>query len=125
MPHYLNVSAARASFHPLKSFTPSINLILSFNPICIFFVSHSFFCALAAILSALRNLQEKIRRLELEKEHTKFSLRTSGKHTSHTLHQSESDAQRHVNDQKDREIKTNGQSNCNQGEHVHTRIRFF
>ncbi|XP_013860693.1 centrosomal protein of 57 kDa [Austrofundulus limnaeus] len=68
----------------------------------------------AAILSALRNLQEKIRRLELEKEHTKLSLRTTGKHTSHKLLQSESDTQRHLNDQKDREIKANGQSNCNQ-----------
>ncbi|KAM3875218.1 LOW QUALITY PROTEIN: centrosomal protein of 57 kDa [Diretmus argenteus] len=38
----------------------------------------------AAILSALRNLQEKIRRLELEKEHAELSLHTMRKDTSHT-----------------------------------------
>ncbi|XP_017284459.1 centrosomal protein of 57 kDa [Kryptolebias marmoratus] len=68
----------------------------------------------AAILSALRNLQEKIRRLELEKEHTELSLHSSGKHTSRTLLQCDSDTQRHSNDQKAAERKTNDQSNCNQ-----------
>uniref|UniRef100_A0A3Q3IY58 Centrosomal protein 57 n=1 Tax=Monopterus albus TaxID=43700 RepID=A0A3Q3IY58_MONAL len=38
----------------------------------------------AAILSALRNLQEKIRRLELEKGHAELSLHTMGKDGSHT-----------------------------------------
>ncbi|XP_037534096.1 centrosomal protein of 57 kDa [Nematolebias whitei] len=66
----------------------------------------------AAILSALRNLQEKIRRLELENERTELSLRTAGKDTSHTLLQK--DAQRRLNDQKAAETKTNGRSTCNQ-----------
>ncbi|XP_035536671.1 centrosomal protein of 57 kDa isoform X2 [Morone saxatilis] len=68
----------------------------------------------AAILSALRNLQEKIRRLELEKGHTELSLHTLGKDASHTHLQRDKVAQRPLNDQTDTERETSGQSNCNQ-----------
>ncbi|XP_070762543.1 centrosomal protein of 57 kDa [Enoplosus armatus] len=68
----------------------------------------------AAILSALRNLQEKIRRLELEKGHAALSLHTMGKNASHTHLQSDKVTQRLLNDQTDKERKISGQSNCNQ-----------
>ncbi|XP_059187524.1 centrosomal protein of 57 kDa [Centropristis striata] len=66
----------------------------------------------AEILSALRNLQEKIRRLELEKRHTGLSLHAVGKDASHTHLQSDKVTQRLLKDHTEREI--NGQSNCNQ-----------
>ncbi|GAA6234426.1 centrosomal protein of 57 kDa-like isoform X4 [Lates japonicus] len=66
----------------------------------------------AAILSALRNLQEKIRRLELEKGHT--SLQTIGKDTSHTHLQSANVTQRLFNNQTDTEREMSDPSNCNQ-----------
>uniref|UniRef100_A0A1A8I1Y7 Centrosomal protein 57kDa n=1 Tax=Nothobranchius kuhntae TaxID=321403 RepID=A0A1A8I1Y7_NOTKU len=62
----------------------------------------------AVILSALRNLQEKFRRLELEKRQAEFSLHSLGKDASNTLLQSESPAQ--TNGQRDTERK----ANCNQ-----------
>uniref|UniRef100_A0A1A8QHA4 Centrosomal protein 57kDa n=1 Tax=Nothobranchius pienaari TaxID=704102 RepID=A0A1A8QHA4_9TELE len=62
----------------------------------------------AVILSALRNLQEKFRRLELEKRQAEFSLHSLGKDASNTLLQSESPAQ--TNSQRDTERK----ANCNQ-----------
>ncbi|KAM9733761.1 centrosomal protein of 57 kDa [Menidia menidia] len=68
----------------------------------------------AAILSALRNLQEKIRKLELEKGQAELSLRSIGKNASRTLVQRERDTQRTFNDQTDAERETSGQSNCNQ-----------
>ncbi|XP_044060090.1 centrosomal protein of 57 kDa [Siniperca chuatsi] len=68
----------------------------------------------AAILSALRNLQEKIRRLELEKGHTALSMHTMGKDASHTHLQSNKVTQRLLNDQTDTEREMSGQSNCNQ-----------
>ncbi|KAM4742597.1 centrosomal protein of 57 kDa isoform 1-T1 [Anableps anableps] len=69
----------------------------------------------AAILSALRNLQEKIQRLEFEKEHAEPNLCTVGKDGRHKRQQSESTAQRLLHDEKDTEGKTSDQSNCNQG----------
>ncbi|XP_018549482.1 centrosomal protein of 57 kDa isoform X5 [Lates calcarifer] len=66
----------------------------------------------AAILSALRNLQEKIRRLELEKGHA--GLQTIGKDTSHTRLQSEKVTQRVFNNQTDTEREMSDPSNCNQ-----------
>uniref|UniRef100_UPI003AAD3B2F centrosomal protein of 57 kDa isoform X1 n=1 Tax=Centroberyx gerrardi TaxID=166262 RepID=UPI003AAD3B2F len=70
----------------------------------------------AAILSALRNLQEKIRRLELEKGCAELSLRTMGKDTSHTQLQSEKVTQSFLdtNTQRDTGRETSDHSNCNQ-----------
>ncbi|XP_073344376.1 centrosomal protein of 57 kDa isoform X2 [Pagrus major] len=68
----------------------------------------------AAILSALRNLQEKLRRLELEKGHAQLSLRTMGKDASRTHLQSDKVRQRHFNGQTDTERGKGGQSDCNQ-----------
>ncbi|XP_014326150.1 centrosomal protein of 57 kDa-like [Xiphophorus maculatus] len=64
----------------------------------------------AAILSALRNLQEKIRRLEFEKEQAELSLCTLLKDGRL---QSDSPAQRLLTDE-DIERKASEQSNCNQ-----------
>uniref|UniRef100_A0A3Q3J1W3 Cep57 centrosome localisation domain-containing protein n=1 Tax=Monopterus albus TaxID=43700 RepID=A0A3Q3J1W3_MONAL len=68
----------------------------------------------AAILSALRNLQEKIRRLELEKGHAELSLHTMGKDGSHTRVQSEKVTQRHFNNQTETQREMRDPSNCNQ-----------
>ncbi|TKS81022.1 Centrosomal protein of 57 kDa [Collichthys lucidus] len=68
----------------------------------------------AAILSALRNLQEKIRRLELEKGHTELSLHTMGKDSSRTHLQSDKVTQRLFNDKANAEGEISSQSNCNQ-----------
>lgn len=76
-------------------------------------------CACVAILSALRNLQEKIRRLELEKGHAQLSLRTMGKDAPRTHLQSDKVTQRHLNGQTDTEKGEGGQSDCNQGECKH------
>ncbi|XP_030008974.1 centrosomal protein of 57 kDa isoform X2 [Sphaeramia orbicularis] len=62
----------------------------------------------AAILSALRNLQDKIRRLELEKAHGELSLHTMGKDVSNTHLQNDRVTQRLKNNQ------TSDKSNCNQ-----------
>lgn len=71
--------------------------------------------ACVAILSALRNLQEKIRRLELETGHAALSLHTVGKGASRTHLQSDKVTQRPLNDQIDTERERSGQSSCNQG----------
>lgn len=71
-----------------------------------------FVCACAEILSALRNLQEKIRRLELERGRPELGLRTTGKDASHTHLQSERVTQR----QAETVRETSESSNCNQGE---------
>ncbi|XP_067450856.1 centrosomal protein of 57 kDa [Thunnus thynnus] len=68
----------------------------------------------AAILSALKNLQEKIRRLELEKGHEELSLRSMGKDASHTHLQSDKMTQRVLNNQTDTRRETSDGSNCNQ-----------
>ncbi|KAM6987839.1 centrosomal protein of 57 kDa isoform 1-T1 [Tautogolabrus adspersus] len=68
----------------------------------------------AAILSALRNLQEKIRRLELEKGKTELSMHTLGKDASHIHQQSDKVTRRLFNDQTDTAKEKRGQSNCNQ-----------
>ncbi|KAG7238730.1 hypothetical protein INR49_031246, partial [Caranx melampygus] len=64
----------------------------------------------AAILSALRNLQEKIRNLELERGCPELGLRTTGKDASHTHLQSERVTLR----QADTVRETSESSNCNQ-----------
>ncbi|XP_028275693.1 centrosomal protein of 57 kDa isoform X2 [Parambassis ranga] len=68
----------------------------------------------AAILSALRNLQVKIRRLELEKGQAELSLRSMEENTSHSLMQSEEVTKRLSNHQADTKQEMNGHSNCNQ-----------
>ncbi|XP_061576317.1 centrosomal protein of 57 kDa [Cololabis saira] len=70
----------------------------------------------AAILSALRNLQEKIRKLELEKEQAERSLRSLGKDESHRPLRGYRVAQRLVNSQTEKE--TSGQTKCNKGDLV-------
>ncbi|XP_068614726.1 centrosomal protein of 57 kDa-like [Brachionichthys hirsutus] len=68
-----------------------------------------------AILSALRNLQEKIRKLELEKGRAELSLRATGNDASRSFLQRDKAAQRQ-NDQtgEDARRETSSQSNCNQ-----------
>ncbi|KAF3847721.1 hypothetical protein F7725_020749 [Dissostichus mawsoni] len=66
------------------------------------------------ILSALRNLQEKIRRLELEKGDAKLSLHTMGKEASSTRLQSDKVTQQLLKDHTDTDRERNGKSNCNQ-----------
>ncbi|CAK6968151.1 LOW QUALITY PROTEIN: centrosomal protein of 57 kDa [Scomber scombrus] len=66
----------------------------------------------AAILSALKNLQEKIRRLELEKGCEELSLRSKGKDATHKHLQS--DKMRLINTQTDTRRETSDGTNCNQ-----------
>ncbi|XP_047191523.1 centrosomal protein of 57 kDa isoform X2 [Scophthalmus maximus] len=66
-----------------------------------------------AILSALRNLQEKIRRLELEKGHAEHGLQTVGKDTSRTHLQSEKVTRRLFGNQTDTQREPSDPSNCN------------
>ncbi|XP_039986273.1 centrosomal protein of 57 kDa isoform X1 [Xiphias gladius] len=68
----------------------------------------------AAILSALRNLQDKIRRLELEKGHAELGPQTVGKDAQHTHLQSGKVTQRLLNNQTDTERQMRDPSNCNQ-----------
>ncbi|XP_078102321.1 centrosomal protein of 57 kDa isoform X1 [Sander vitreus] len=68
----------------------------------------------AEILSALRNLQEKIKRLELEKGHAELSLHTLGEDASHTHLQRDKVTQRLLKDPTDSKREISGQSNCNQ-----------
>ncbi len=71
-------------------------------------------CAFAAILSALRNLQEKIRRLELEKGHTELSLHAMGRDASRS-HLPGDKVTQMTNGQTDTVREISGQSSCNQG----------
>ncbi|XP_054458407.1 centrosomal protein of 57 kDa [Anoplopoma fimbria] len=68
----------------------------------------------AEILSALRNLQEKIKRLELEKGHAERSLHTVGENASYTHLQCDKVTQRLSKDHINPETEISGQSNCNQ-----------
>ncbi|XP_034723943.1 centrosomal protein of 57 kDa isoform X2 [Etheostoma cragini] len=67
----------------------------------------------AEILSALRNLQEKIKKLELEKGHAEHSLHTLGEDASHTYLQLDQVTQRLLKDHTDTKREISGQSNCN------------
>ncbi|KAK5868644.1 hypothetical protein PBY51_009640 [Eleginops maclovinus] len=60
------------------------------------------------ILSALRNLQEKIRRLELEKDNGELRLHTMGKEASSTHLQSDKVTQKFLKDPKDTDRDRNG-----------------
>lgn len=77
--------------------------------------SNNYVCVCVAILSALRDLQEKIRRLELEKGKTELSLHTMGKDASHTHLHSNKVAKRLLNDRTETEREISGRSDCNQG----------
>ncbi|XP_026189539.1 centrosomal protein of 57 kDa [Mastacembelus armatus] len=68
----------------------------------------------AAILSALRNLQEKIRRLELEKGHAELSLHTRRTDASHSDLQRENITPRLINNQTDTQREISEPPNCNQ-----------
>lgn len=72
-------------------------------------------CASAAILSALRNLQEKIRRLEREKWQAELNLHSIRRDVSHAHLQSDKVTQTPLNDPTDMEQETSGWPNCNQG----------
>lgn len=80
-------------------------------------VANLYFYVCEVILSALRNLQEKIRRLEMVKGHAERSLHALGKDASQTLLQNEDITPRLLNDQKDPERQRSAHSNCNQGEY--------
>ncbi|XP_006795478.1 centrosomal protein of 57 kDa isoform X2 [Neolamprologus brichardi] len=92
----------RPRTHTHQSYVPS-------SPIKAFPETNS-----TVILSALRNLQEKIRRLEMEKGHAEQSLHALGKDASQTLLQNEDITPRLLNDQKGPERQRSAQSNCNQ-----------
>ncbi|XP_029026644.1 centrosomal protein of 57 kDa [Betta splendens] len=68
----------------------------------------------AVILSGLRSLQEKIRRLELEKDHAELSLRSLGRDVSYTPRQSDNITHRLLNNQTDTHKESRDPSNCNQ-----------
>uniref|UniRef100_A0A3Q4GPH1 Cep57 centrosome localisation domain-containing protein n=1 Tax=Neolamprologus brichardi TaxID=32507 RepID=A0A3Q4GPH1_NEOBR len=74
-------------------------------------VANLYFYVCVVILSALRNLQEKIRRLEMEKGHAEQSLHALGKDASQTLLQNEDITPRLLNDQKGPERQRSAQSN--------------
>ncbi|XP_060929248.1 centrosomal protein of 57 kDa isoform X2 [Limanda limanda] len=69
----------------------------------------------AAILSALRNLQEKIRRLELDKGRAeRGGVQTVVQNASHVRPQSENVTQRLSSNQTETQRETTDSSNCNQ-----------
>lgn len=72
-------------------------------------------CVSAAILSALRNLQEKIRRLEREKWQAELNLHSIRRDVSHAHLQSDKVTQTPLNDPTNMEQETSGLPNCNQG----------
>ncbi|XP_056905716.1 centrosomal protein of 57 kDa isoform X2 [Takifugu flavidus] len=67
-----------------------------------------------AILSALRNLQEKIRKLEREKWQAELNLHSIRRDVSHAHLQSDKVTQTPLNDPTDMEQETSGWPNCNQ-----------
>ena len=79
---------------------------------------HVCVCANAAILSALRNLQEKIRRLELDKEHAEHGLQTVAQEAPRVRPQSENMTRRLFTNQTETPRETTDSSNCNQGQYV-------
>ncbi|XP_034556760.1 centrosomal protein of 57 kDa isoform X2 [Notolabrus celidotus] len=68
----------------------------------------------SAILSALRNLQEKIRRLEMDKGKAGLRIHTLGQDASHTHLQSERVSRRILSDQIATQKERGDQSDCNQ-----------
>ncbi|XP_069390082.1 centrosomal protein of 57 kDa isoform X2 [Paralichthys olivaceus] len=68
----------------------------------------------AAILSALRNLQEKIRRLDLDKGRAEHGVQTVGQDASRIHPQSENVTRGLSSDQTDMQRDTTDPSNCNQ-----------
>ncbi|KAM6933264.1 centrosomal protein of 57 kDa [Xenentodon cancila] len=114
LPSYKDYPAHRPFINTLVHHTPQTHIQYSCRPLSpskVFPETSS-----AAILSALRNLQEKIRKLELEKEQAERSLRSLGKDASHTPLQGDRVAQRPINSHTERE--TSGQTSCNKVELV-------
>ncbi|XP_062242705.1 centrosomal protein of 57 kDa isoform X2 [Platichthys flesus] len=68
----------------------------------------------AAILSALRNLQEKIRRLDLDKGRAERGVQMVVQDASHVRPQSENVTQRLSSNQTETQRETTDSSNCNQ-----------
>lgn len=101
-PSYPLANLKNISFYTRPAAMPHITM----NPFCTQCITF-FVCACPAILSGLRSLQEKIRRLELEKGHADFSWHSLRRDTSHTHLQNENVTQRELGDS----------SSCNQGEH--------
>ncbi|XP_042343119.1 centrosomal protein of 57 kDa isoform X2 [Plectropomus leopardus] len=111
LPSYREYPAHRPFINTLVHHTPQTRAHQSYRPSS---PSKAFpETSSAAILSALRNLQEKIRKLELEKGHAELSLHTMGKDASNTHLQSDKVTQRLLKDYTDTK-KESGQSNCNQ-----------
>lgn len=116
IPHYLNVLASVTS---MKTYQITLCLTITWAHQYVHQIvsnlSHTIICACAAILSALRNLQEKIRRLELERGRPELGLRTTGKDAPRTHLQSERVTQRRADTVREMSHES---SNCNQGELV-------
>lgn len=85
--------------------------------------SYPVISACVEILSGLRNLQEKIRRLELEKGAAKLSLHNMGKEASSTRLQSDKVTQQLLKDHTDTDRERNGKSNCNQGGYINNILK--
>ena len=142
-PHYLDVSVAPTSIHSFTwpSLYRSYTAILAPKPKNNIWFHHNYYtpalnmfnispCAsypvispCVEILSALRNLQEKIRRLELEKGDAKLSLHTLGKEASSTRLQSDKVTQQLLKDHTDTDRERNGKSNCNQGGYINNILK--
>lgn len=103
-----------------RDYNPALNMFEMYHNIPIWIAFMCLVCACAAILSALKNLQEKIRRLELEKGREELSLRSKGKDATHKRLQSDTTRQRLINTQTDTRREPSDESNCNQGEYRHT-----
>ncbi|MED6279781.1 hypothetical protein CHARACLAT_004293 [Characodon lateralis] len=101
LPSYKAYPAHRPFINTLVHHTPQTRTQCSYRPAL---PSKAFpESSSAAISSALRNLQEKIRRLEFEKEQAELSLCTLGDDVRHRRQQNDST-----------ERKTSDQSHCNQ-----------
>ncbi|KAA8594314.1 hypothetical protein FQN60_005148 [Etheostoma spectabile] len=112
LPSYREYPAHRPFINTLLQHTPQTRTRLSCRPPS---PSKAFpETSSAEILSALRNLQEKIKRLELEKGHAEHSLHTLGENASHTHLQRDQVTQRLLKDHTDTKREISGQSNCNQ-----------
>lgn len=124
MLHYVRVSAIFSFFTlpSLISSTPSPCEVPKKADVVCYCTSHSCLWPLTccprasvAILSALRNLQIKIRRLELEKRQAELNMRTTRRDVSHTHLQSDKVTQTSLGDPTGVEQETSGRPSCNQG----------
>ncbi|MED6234631.1 hypothetical protein ATANTOWER_020027 [Ataeniobius toweri] len=112
LPSYKAYPAHRPFINTLVHHTPQTRTQCSYRPAL---PSKAFpESSSAAISSALRNLQEKIRRLEFEKEQAELSLCTLGDDVRHRRQQNDSTEHRLLNAERGTERKTSDQSHCNQ-----------